>query len=74
MMAIAFNRGLSAKIIAILIGILTSTALHTSFNIFIIKSDGNGISIVFLSLWLAIIFLILFFEKLRMEDHYGKTD
>ncbi|MDO8492961.1 MAG: PrsW family glutamic-type intramembrane protease [bacterium] len=71
MMAMAFKRGYFAKFIAIVMGLLTATVLHTSFNVFIIKSNGGSISIVFLTLWLAIIFLLLFFEKLRIEDTYN---
>ncbi len=70
-LAIAFRRGYFARICAVILGLLTSTVLHTSFNIFIIKSDGGNISIVFLTLWVAIIALLLFFEKLRVEDTYN---
>jgi RsiW-degrading membrane proteinase PrsW (M82 family) len=71
LMALSFNRHYFVKFIYALFGILTSTLLHTSFNVFIIRSDGGNISIVFLTLWLAIIFLILFLEKLRVEDNYN---
>jgi RsiW-degrading membrane proteinase PrsW (M82 family) len=74
LMALSFNRHYFVKFIALLFGILTSTVLHTSFNVFIIRSDGGNISVVFLSLWLAIIFLILFFEKLRVEDNYNQSE
>ena len=71
LLALSFNRHYIAKFCAAIFGILTSTILHTSFNVFIIKSDGGQISTVFIALWLSIIFLILFFEKLRVEDIYG---
>ncbi|MBI3631983.1 MAG: PrsW family intramembrane metalloprotease [Candidatus Vogelbacteria bacterium] len=74
LMALAFNRERFTKLIAIIFGILTSTILHTSFNVFIIKNDGGNISVVFIALWLSIIFLILFFEKLRVEDIYNKPN
>ena len=70
-MAVAFNRKYFIRLIAVTVGLLTSTALHTSFNIFIIRSNGGNISVVFLSLWLAVIFLLLFLEKLRVEDNYN---
>ena len=70
LMALAFNKDRATKFLAAIFGILISTILHTSFNVFIIKSDGGNVSVVFLSLWLAIIFLMLFFEKLRLEDIY----
>ncbi len=71
LMALTFNKNHFLKFAAIIFGILTSTMLHTSFNISIIKDGGGNISTVFISLWLAIIFLILFFEKLRVEDNYN---
>lgn len=71
LMALSFNKSYFYKLLALIFGILTSTLLHTSFNVFIIKSNSGNISIVFLALWLAIIFLILFFEKLRVEDNYN---
>lgn len=70
LMALSFNKRRFVKFIAIIFGILASIILHTSFNIFIIKNNGGNISVVFLTLWLAIIFLLLFFEKLRVEDTY----
>ncbi len=70
LLALTFNRNRFVKFIALILGILTATMLHTSFNVSIINSNGRNISIVFLSLWLAIIFVILFFEKLRTEDKY----
>lgn len=74
LMAITFNKGYFTRIISIALGLLTSTLLHTSFNVFIIRSEGGKMSIVFLTLWLAIIFLILFFEKLRVEDSYDQSE
>ncbi len=71
-LALTFNRGYFSKILAVIMGIFTATALHTTFNVFILNSNGNSIFGVFLSLWLAIIFLILFFEKLKSEDSYNK--
>ncbi|MBI3633686.1 MAG: PrsW family intramembrane metalloprotease [Candidatus Vogelbacteria bacterium] len=71
LMALAFTKGYFTKFCAIIFGIITSTILHTSFNVFIIRNNGGNISVVFIALWLAIIFLILFFEKLRVEDVYS---
>jgi len=68
LMALTFNKHFLAKLTAVSFGILTSTLLHTSFNVFLIRNNGNNTSVVFISLWLAIVFLILFFEKLRVED------
>ena len=69
--AIAYNKNRIAKLACLLIGISAAVLLHTSFNIFIIKDNGNDISSVFISLWMAIILLLVFFEKLKLEDIYN---
>lgn len=70
-LAISFNKARLTKLVWLLIGIFTATVLHTSFNVFIIRNNGDDISSVFVSLWMAIILLLVFFEKLRLEDIYS---
>ncbi|MBI5140079.1 MAG: PrsW family intramembrane metalloprotease [Candidatus Vogelbacteria bacterium] len=70
-MAISFGKKMITKIVCLALGISTAVLLHTSFNIFIIKDNGNDISSVFISLWMAIILLLVFFEKLKLEDIYS---
>ena len=48
----------------LLIGFILSAVLHTFFNFFIIKSE-NKIFLVFLAIWVAIIIMILFVEKVK---------
>lgn len=49
----------------ILGGLLLAVALHTLFNFFIIKSGGANLFKILIPLWLAVIILILIFEKIR---------
>lgn len=46
-------------------GIILSIALHSAFNFFIIKNNGNDFLSVFSFLWVATIIVMLLFEKLR---------
>ncbi len=47
------------------IGIVLATLLHTLFNFFIIQSNGELIFVVFSGVWVSIMLLILFFEKVK---------
>ncbi len=52
-------------------GILLASVLHTLFNFFIIKSRGINLFEILIPLWLAVIVLMLIFEKikgLKQED------
>lgn len=49
----------------LLAGLLIASALHSAFNFFIIKNDGNDFLKVFGFLWVVTIVIMLLFEKLR---------
>ncbi len=49
----------------LIIGFLVATSLHTAFNFFIIKNDGNDFLKVFAFLWVVTIVIMLLFEKVR---------
>jgi RsiW-degrading membrane proteinase PrsW (M82 family) len=49
----------------ILGGLLLATVLHTAFNFFIINSRGANLFEIFLPLWLAAVFLLFIFEKIK---------
>ena len=49
----------------LLIGFVVAIALHSAFNFFIIKNDGNDFLQVFAFLWVASIIVMLLFEKVR---------
>lgn len=73
LIAIFFYRGHRARDIAAAIGILLATSLHALFNFSIIElTDSNeGLMSVFLTIWVGIIVLIIFFEKVkRMRRPY----
>jgi RsiW-degrading membrane proteinase PrsW (M82 family) len=53
------------KSLYLLWGILISITLHSAFNFFIIRNDGNDFLKVFAFLWVATIINLLLFEKLR---------
>ncbi|KKR70570.1 MAG: hypothetical protein UU13_C0003G0014 [Candidatus Nomurabacteria bacterium GW2011_GWB1_40_7] len=47
------------------IGFLVAIALHSVFNFFIIKNNGNDFLKVFAFLWVVTIIIMLLFEKVR---------
>ncbi len=49
----------------LLTGFLAAIALHSTFNFFIIKNDGNDFLKVFAFLWVVTIIIMLLFEKVR---------
>ena len=63
--ALSFYKKISIKRIYVGIGVILSILLHTLFNLFIMNSNGEKALIVFLFVWLGIILLILFFEKIK---------
>lgn len=63
--ALAYYKSRTAKVIATLIGLLVATALHAFFNFFIINNNGAATAQVLLILWLATIFVIFLFERVK---------
>lgn len=53
----------------ILAGIILAIALHSTFNFFIIRNDGNDFLKVFSFLWVITLIVILLFEKLRRINY-----
>ncbi|KKS03762.1 MAG: hypothetical protein UU82_C0021G0004 [Candidatus Nomurabacteria bacterium GW2011_GWC2_41_8] len=47
------------------VGFLVAIALHSAFNFFIIRNDGNDFLKVFAFLWVVTIIVMLLFEKVR---------
>ena len=53
------------------IGFLIAIALHSAFNFFIIRNDGNNFLKVLAFLWVVTIIIMLLFEKVRrMSNNY----
>jgi RsiW-degrading membrane proteinase PrsW (M82 family) len=69
--ALSFYRRASVKQAFLAAGVILAIALHTLFNFFIMKSNGEDMLIVFSVVWAGIIFLIFFFEKAkRIKNPY----
>jgi RsiW-degrading membrane proteinase PrsW (M82 family) len=61
---LSFYKSRTIKILSVVVGMTVAIVLHTLFNFFIINNNGNIFS-VFLFLWMTIVVVILFFEKVR---------
>lgn len=66
-MALSFYKTLSKKIIYVILGMMVAIVLHTAFNLFIMK--GVNVLFVFVSVWVAIVVLLLMFEKVKHMRH-----
>lgn len=64
-MGLAFFSNWFTKKISLFVGLLTAIVLHSLFNFFIIKNDGEHFLTVFAFLWIVTIISMLLFEKLR---------
>jgi len=63
--AFSFFKSRSFKKIYLFTGLALSIALHTSFNLFIIKDNQENIFNIFAYVWIVIIVLLLFTEKIK---------
>ncbi len=66
--ALTFYKSKWLKKFSVFCGVILATTLHTAFNLFIIESSGMDTFKVFASVWVGVIFLLLFFEKARSID------
>jgi len=64
-MALSFYKSKRLKWIYTTAGVILAIALHSLFNFFIMKSNGEKALVVFIAVWLGIILLLLFFEKIK---------
>ena len=69
MMGLAFRRNKFSKAIYLLGGLLGAIALHSVFNFFIIKGNGQDFLRIFGLFWVFTIIFILIMEKLRRISH-----
>ena len=65
-MAFAFYKGKLAKRLYTTVGIVLAILLHTSFNFFIINSNGTNMLLVFGCVWAGIIVLMLLIERIKV--------
>jgi len=67
--AMAYCKSRRAKIVYLIYGVVLASVLHTLFNFFIINNsimDGSGnVLTVFAILWVGVIFILWFFEKIK---------
>lgn len=64
-MALSFYKSKTVKAIDVFWGILVAIALHTAFNLFIMREHGGTTFATFGFVWIAIVVLMLFFEKVK---------
>lgn len=67
---LAFFREQGARTFHLLFGIASAIALHSVFNFFIMKNNGENFLQVFGFLWVVTIIIMLLFEKLRRMGAY----
>ncbi len=65
MLALAFYRTRTEKIIYGISGMIIAIVLHTAFNLFIISGADRNIFFVFGMVWIGIVVLLLMFEKVK---------
>ncbi len=66
MLAFAFYKSNTVKLIYGTVGLFIAILLHALFNFFIMEANGGGILIIFLFVWMGIIALFLLFEKIKL--------
>lgn len=64
-LALSFYRGISARRMAALGGVILAVLLHAVFNFFILNRDGDVTFWVFLAVWFGIIAVLLFTERIK---------
>jgi len=62
---LSFWKGFIAKKVYLIFGIALAILLHTVFNLYIMKSAGTEILIIFCFVWVAILLLIAGLEKVK---------
>ncbi len=65
--ALSFSRGRFGKVLYFIFGLALAILLHTLFNLYIMRSEGTQIFIVFCFVWVAILLLITGFEKVKRQ-------
>lgn len=69
--ALTFYRGTAERVYATILGLITATALHTIFNLLIIRSSGGEILTTFAYFWIVAALVILLFERVkRIRPYY----
>lgn len=64
-LALSFYKPLGTRILYGFIGLIFAIAIHTSFNVLILKQSGMGNLGVFAAVWVGLAALLLMFEKVK---------
>ena len=64
-LALSFYRNKHIQRMYVLCGLVVAIALHTLFNFFILEEGGNSALGVFLCVWIGVVVVLLFFERLK---------
>ncbi len=67
-LGLAFYKSRTSKLLHLLAGLLIATALHSTFNLLIMKATGMSTFGVFFGVWVSVIILALFFEKVKRVE------
>lgn len=64
-LAFSFYKAHATRITYAAFGVILAIILHAAFNLFILNSTGGGVIKIFAFVWLGIVMLLLFFEKIK---------
>jgi RsiW-degrading membrane proteinase PrsW (M82 family) len=64
-LALAFYKSKLYKRLALISGLILATGLHALFNLLIIKGEAVATLVMLAIVWLAVIVVLLFFEKVK---------
>jgi len=67
-LGLAFYKSRTSKILHLVTGIIIATALHSTFNLFIMNATGTRAFAIFFGVWVSVIVLALFFEKVKRVE------
>jgi RsiW-degrading membrane proteinase PrsW (M82 family) len=65
MLALSFYKSHMMRVNYTIVGVILAIILHTTFNLFILNSTSGGIIKIFAFVWLGVVILLLFFEKIK---------
>ena len=64
-LGLSFYKSKSTKVISVIAALIIATILHTAFNLFIMKEHSGTTFATFGFVWISIVVLMLFFEKIK---------
>jgi len=67
-MALTYYKTKIVQLLSSLLGLFIAVVLHALFNFFIMKGSEDIVMLVFLFVWIGIIFMFIFFEKVKIIE------